>query len=84
VAIPALFGVVIATGTLTIGGAIFAAAAGYALGDLYALTFPSFRGSAGRPEIPPAVYAIFVAYVVGAAEIAILYRRRVVKAGRGT
>lgn len=77
IAIPVLFGVVVATGALTISVAIYAAATGSALGDLYNTTFPTFRGSPVTTEIPRAVYAIFIAYVVGAAEIAILCRRRI-------
>jgi hypothetical protein len=78
IAIPVAFGVVVATGTLTIGMAVYAAVAGYTLGDLYTMTFPTYRGGSAAHQIPGAVYAIFVAYVIAAAQIAILCRRRIV------
>jgi hypothetical protein len=68
-----------ATGVLVIGVAVAAAASGYSFGDLYFDTFPTFRGGSHPNFLPWYVYAVFFAYVAGAAELAILHQRRIAK-----
>lgn len=71
----AVYGTIVATGVLAIGFVAVAAVKGYSPVDFYAETFPSFRGP-GVTQIPPVVYAIFFLYVIGAVEVALVYRRR--------
>ena len=73
------YGVVVATGVLTIVFAIAAAVRGSSLGDLYVEVFPRFRGGGHVSDIPLLAYAIFFAYVIAAAELAILHRRRLAR-----
>jgi hypothetical protein len=68
-----------ATGVLVIGCAVAAAARGYSLGELYFEAFPTFRGGSHPDVLTWRVYAVFFAYVIGAAELAIIYQRRIVK-----
>ena len=71
--------IVVATGVLVIGFVIAAAAKGYSLGELYFETFPTFRGSSHPNVITWRVYAVFFAYVIGAAELAIVYQQRIAR-----
>jgi len=73
------YAIVLATGVLAIGVAVMAASKGYSLAELYTDTFPTFRGGAEPASMPAVVYLIFFGYVVGTAEIAILYRRRIAR-----
>jgi hypothetical protein len=73
------YAIIIATGLLAIGIAVTAGMKGYSLEELYVETFPTFRGGEPATRLPKAVYTIFFAYVIAAAEIAILYRRRLAK-----
>jgi hypothetical protein len=75
----ASYAIVMATGVLVIGIVVTAAARGYSLGELYTETFPTFRGAPHPSVLPRYAYAVFFAYVVGAAELAILQQRRIVK-----
>jgi hypothetical protein len=71
----ALYGVVLTTGVLTLLFILIAATRGMTAVDLYAQTFPRFRG-AGEAQIPPIGYAIFVLYIMISSGIAIFSRRR--------
>jgi hypothetical protein len=77
--VAASYAIIIATGVLVVGFAIAAAARGYSLGEFYFETFPTFRGGSHPNVLPWYAYAVFFAYVVGAAELAILHLRRIVK-----
>ena len=77
--VAASYAIIMATGVLVVGLAVAAAAKGYSLGELYFETFPTFRGDSHPNVLPSYAYAVFFAYVVGAAELAILYQRRIVK-----
>jgi hypothetical protein len=79
IAAAAIYGVVLATGALTIVLAITAAAHGYGLGDLHAEAFPRFRGGQPVTTISPIAYAMFFGYVIAAGQIAIVCRRRLAK-----
>lgn len=72
------YAVIIATGILIVGLAVVASTKGYSLVQLYTETFSPFRGS-GEIPTPPIVYSIFFAYVIGAAQIAIICRRRIAR-----
>jgi hypothetical protein len=76
VLVAAGYAVVLATGLFAIGFAVTAAVKGYTPGDFYAEMFPVYRGP-GEAPISPMVYAIFVAYVIAAAQISIACRRRI-------
>lgn len=73
------YAIVMATGVLVVGFAVAAAARGNSLGELYFDTFPTFRGAPHPSVFPWYAYAVFFAYVAGAAELAILQQRRIVK-----
>lgn len=75
----ASYAIIMATGVLVIGFTVVAAAKGYTLGELYIETFPTFRGSSHPNVLTWRAYAVFFAYVAGAAELAILHQRRIVK-----
>jgi hypothetical protein len=79
VAVAASHAIIMATGVLVVGFALAAAARGATLGELYIETFPTFRGSSQPNVLTWHSYAVFFAYVVGAAELAIVYQRRIVK-----
>jgi len=82
VAAAALLGVIIATGMLTIGLTIYAALQGASIGDWYAQTFPEFRGMPSPVPTPRFVYVLFFAYVIVAAQVALVVRRRIEKSWR--
>ena len=63
-------------GLLTIICAITAAVQGYSLGELYVQYFPIFRGGGASTSLPRLAYVIFSIYVVAAAKLAIVIRRR--------
>jgi len=77
--VSASYAIIMATGVLVVGFAVTAAARGNSLGELYFETFPTFRGASHPSALPWYAYAVFFAYVVGAAELAILQQRRIVK-----
>lgn len=77
--IAAGYAIIMATGVLVVGVAVAAAAGGHSLGELYFETFTTFRGGSHPNVLPWYAYAVFFAYVVGAAELAILHQRRIVK-----
>jgi hypothetical protein len=59
--------------------AVVAGAQGYSLADMFAYMFPRFRGETRLSAIPMTAYTLYFAYVIAAAEIAILYRRSVIR-----
>lgn len=65
-----------ATGLLTAVVAVVAAAQGDDLLELYARYVPTHRGLQPSAALPFGFYIIFAAYVIVAAEAAILIRRR--------
>jgi hypothetical protein len=77
-----VFAVTIATGMLTVGFAAFAALNGQNLAELYLDTFPRMRGAGTPAHLSGIAYLIFFAYVIGAAQIAIICRRRFDDRGR--
>jgi len=74
--VSALASTILTTGLLTIICAITAAVQGYSLGELYVQYFPIFRGGGAFTSLPRLAYVIFSIYVVAAAELAIVIRRR--------
>ena len=72
----AVYAVIVATGVFTIVVAVFASIKGYTILDLYAETFPRFRGDSDPVTIPTMVKLSFAVYVLAAAEIALFFRRR--------
>ena len=70
-----MYGAVMATGLLTIAFAAAATMRGQRVVDLYGDLFPVLRGGGVLPQ-SPAAYWIFVVYVIGAAQIALVFRRR--------
>ena len=79
IVVAAGYAIIMATGVLVVGFAATAAAKGYTLGELYIETFPTFRGSPQPTVLTWHAYAVFFAYVVGAAELAIVHQRRIFK-----
>lgn len=77
-----LRGIVVATGVLAISCVVFAATTHQGVGELYASYFPRFRGSAQPLQIPSGAYLVFIAYVIGAAQLAIWHVRQYRKARR--
>lgn|SRR3954447_15098665 len=65
-----------ATGLLTLGFAVTAAMHGQNLAELYLETFPRVRGVPVPLHLQSIAYAVFFLYVVGAAQIAVICRRR--------
>lgn len=76
VILSATYATIIATGIFAIGFIATAASKGYGVIDLYAEIFPAFRGPGSAP-VPPFAYAVFFAYVAAAAQLAVLYHRRI-------
>jgi hypothetical protein len=66
-----------ATGILTLGFAVTAAIHGQNLAELYLELFPQVRGLPVPFRTQATAYAVFFTYVVGAAQIAIICRRRI-------
>jgi hypothetical protein len=79
IAVSAGHAIITATGVLVVGFAVAAAAQGATLGELYNVTFPTFRGSSQPGVLTWHAYAVFFAYVVGAAQLAIVHQRRIFK-----
>jgi hypothetical protein len=67
--------VVFATGLLAITVALIATSQGTTIADLYSRTFPHYRGTVVPMDIPIAARVMFVLYVMGAAQMAIVFRR---------
>ncbi len=72
----AFYGVLVATGALTLVLVAAAAMSGGSVTDLFADVFPRFRGGTNTTRIPGLGYAIFIIYTVVASTIAVVSRRR--------
>ncbi len=69
--------VVVATGLLTITLGVIGFVNGTPFVDYYESIFPRFRGGASQAHLPAIGYAAFTLYIVVAASIAMLTRRRI-------
>lgn len=69
--------ITMATGILTLGFAVSAAMHGQNLAERYLELFPQVRGLPVSFRTQAMSYAIFFTYVVGAAQIALICRRRI-------
>jgi hypothetical protein len=69
--------VVMATGLLTITLGVIGFINGTPFVEYYEYIFPRFRGGASQGHIPVLGYAAFTTYIVVAASVAMLMRRRI-------
>jgi hypothetical protein len=69
--------VVVATGLLTITLGVIGFVNGTPFVDYYEYIFPRFRGGTSQAHVPAIGYAAFTLYIVVAASIAMLTRRRI-------